>query len=213
MSVHVLSGTYGYTLFGYTHALNVEQTAYDPLPNSVTIQVAGELPPVAGGGFPGYPGTPNKQSLPAGIGWPALPTFNTVSSPVPAADLKSPTGYFPTSEIGCFHFELGGTVTGAVRFSAGGHADADDTMTFDGFYKFNGPPMAVGGKIIPMGVITIRPANKPRIAWDYSFIVIDDTEIMLASAGRMPRPGVLVGAMKRIHAPILTPGGSGSRKG
>jgi hypothetical protein len=70
-----------------------------------------------------------------------------------------------------------------------------------------------GGRIVPLGVIAVRLANESNVTLDYSFIVIDDTEIMLTSAARMPRSGVLVGTMKRIHAPILTPGGSGSRKG
>lgn len=163
MSGMILSGTFGYTLFGYTHALDLEETA--------------------------------------------------VSSPGVANNLQSPAGYFPTSEIGYFHFDPSGSVSGAVRFNTGASADAGNLATFDGLYRFNGAPMAGGGKIVPLGVITVRLANESNVTLDYSFIVIDDTEMMLTSAGRMPRPGVMVGTMKRIHAAILTPGGSGSRKG
>jgi hypothetical protein len=162
MSGMILSGTFGYTLFGYTQALDLEETA--------------------------------------------------VSSPALAKSLQSPAGYIPTSEIGYFHFDPSGSVSGAVRFSPGVGADAGNLATFDGLYRFNGAPMG-GGRIVPLGVIAVRLANESNVTLDYSFIVIDDTEIMLTSAARMPRPGVLVGTMKRIHAPILTPGGSGSRKG
>jgi hypothetical protein len=82
MSGMILSGTFGYTLFGYTQALDLEETA--------------------------------------------------VSSPALAKSLQNPAGYIPTSEIGYFHFDPSGSVSGAVRFSPGVGADAGNLATFDG---------------------------------------------------------------------------------
>jgi hypothetical protein len=117
-------------------------------------------------------------------------------------------GYTPAAEIGFFHFEQDGSVIGGHRSST---ADGE-VARFNGHYRFNGPTLGAGGRTIPLGIITVSATNEPESSWDYTFIVIDDAEIMLASSGRSPNSGVMVGTMKRIHAQILTPGSTGSRK-
>jgi hypothetical protein len=116
----------------------------------------------------------------------------------------------PAAEIGYFNFDPNGTVSGAFRLSTDKSADYDNITRFEGQYALS-PQTAGGGKIVPFGVITVHAAIEPESSWDYSFIVIDDMEIMLTSRGKA-RAGALSGTMKRIHAQILTPGGSGSRK-
>lgn len=108
------------------------------------------------------------------------------------------------SEIGYFHFEPGGSVSGGMR--NGASPDDVQLASFTGHYTFNGPQIGPGGKVVPLGVITVQATHDPEKNWDYSFIVIDDAEMMLTSSNGMS------GSMKRIHAPILTPGGTGSRK-
>jgi hypothetical protein len=116
----------------------------------------------------------------------------------------------PAVEIGYIHFEPNGTASGASRLSTGDSADEDTITRFEGQYALS-PQTAGGGKVIPLGVITVHATSEPELSWDYSFMVIDDMEIMLTSRGKT-RAGVLSGTMKRIHAQILTPGGTGSRK-
>jgi hypothetical protein len=134
----------------------------------------------------------------------------TLSGYVQASDSGS-NSLVPASEIGYFHFEPNGFVSGAFRSSTGGSADEGTLTSIDGRYILNGPHTGAG-KVIPLGVITVHPENEPDHMWNYSFIVIDDSEVMLTSAGRMPHTGAMSGIMKRIHTQILTPGGTGSRK-
>lgn len=56
---------------------------------------------------------------------------------------------------------------------------------------------------LPAGVITIWfnfPGQKPddKFLWDYTFIMISNDEIKLSVAGRLPRPVIATGTMKRM---------------
>lgn len=138
----------------------------------------------------------------------ALILFGTFGYTLSGHSRGDSEGNAPVSEIGYFNFEPGGTVSGSRKLSSSVSEGEATFVHFDGHYVFNGPSIGNTGKIIPMGVITVQTSDDPDNTWDYSFIVIDEGEIMLTSGGA----NAMAGIMKRIHAPILTPGGTGSRK-
>ena len=185
----VLDGLWAYTLQGFMHGLRFDKTAGE---------MDREL--VVGswilGGIARQPIQPNVAPIaapplpPAGKLYvlPAIPTFG------PPAKLDN-TGYYPVSETGYMTL-WDYKVEGNMRLNVAGFANGTKQLPFYGEFTLDQPTPQPSG--LRMGIISIISDSIPNLFWDYSFTMVSKTEIDLAVAGRVPRPAVMTGKMKKI---------------
>src|SRR5687767_4449416 len=134
-----LSGTYGYQMHGFMHALNVEKTAAEAKKHLRANAAGHALQAPPDGKWTslstGVVAEPLAQSLPA------IETFNptggALSMVIGTRSGPDRTGYYPVSEIGCMQFfseRQGdiGDVVGRLRVNVGGYSAGDDDAPFTG---------------------------------------------------------------------------------
>jgi hypothetical protein len=118
-------------------------------------------------------------------------------------------GYYPFSETGFMIFFPGqtlsggntgtivsdGFVRGRTRVNTAGYGGSGAGADFQGSYKFDRTPLLA----LPTGVITIQLDTLANHVWDYAFTRVSRHELLLTAIGRVPRPGVGTGTMRRIE--------------
>jgi hypothetical protein len=118
-------------------------------------------------------------------------------------------GYYPFCETGFMSIFPGqtlsgddtprlirdGFVQGRMRINPAGYGGSGEGANFQGSYKFDRTPFIA----LPSGFITIQLDNPLNHVWDYAFTRVSKDELFLMVAGRVPRPGVGTGTMRRIQ--------------
>src|SRR6185503_1090753 len=88
-----------------------------------------------------------------------------------------------------------GFVQGRMRINPAGYGGSGEGAYFEGSYKFDRTQFTA----LPSGFITIQLENPLNHVWDYAFTRVSKDELFLMVAGRVPRPGVGTGTMRRIQ--------------
>jgi hypothetical protein len=88
-----------------------------------------------------------------------------------------------------------GFVQGRSRINTAGYGGSGAGQDFQGSYLFDRTPFFA----LPSGIITIQLNNLLDHVWDYAFTRVSKDELFLTAIGRVPRPGVGTGTMKRIE--------------
>jgi hypothetical protein len=178
-----LKGTWVYSLQGVMQAQNLDNRNVEK-PRGVVVNRGGRV--AASAGFRGL-------VLP-----PTFPTLAMETVPGPHNPIRTDeNGYLPATELGQMHCEPipnskgNGKVEGTLRLNVAGLADAAEYEAFRGLYRLG------THQGVTVGAITIQFTRLPKLVWDYSLVFVSDHEVLLASGGRVPRPGVLHGIMRR----------------
>lgn len=186
------------------------KAAADPDPGRSRTAV--EMPILTGFYSLNYPSAQFSQPPPSAP--PHLPPPNPPSPEGFFTIKKSPpytanTGYYPFSETGLIVFFPGqtfsggnagtlvsdGVVRGRTRINTSGYGGSGPGATFGGSYKIDRTPFLA----LPSGFITIQLDDLLDHVWDYAFTQTSEDELFLASIGRVPRPGVATGTMRKIE--------------
>jgi hypothetical protein len=127
--------------------------------------------------------------------------------PIQNAPAYTPnTGYYPWSETGFMEFELSdsigglvvsGLVKGRTRVNTGGFGGLMQGAPFTGRYQWD-QLVGFANESLPTGIITIQFDALLAAVWDYAFVQISADEYIISASGRVPRPAVGTGSMRRI---------------
>lgn len=183
----------------------LQRNASDPDPGRSRTPL--EMPVLTGFYSLNYPSSQFSQPPPPAAPHPPPPNPPTPSGFFPIT--KSPpytpnTGYYPFSEVGLIAFFPGqtftggnitdGVVRGRTRINTAGYGGSGAGASFGGSFKIDRTPFLA----LPSGFITIQLDTLLDHVWDYAFTQTSEKELFLASIGRVPRPGVATGTMRKI---------------
>jgi hypothetical protein len=205
-------GLFAFTLQGFMHAQNIETQIYIPAQRSFSGGGDPDEPTSAGGNAVL---TRTSVKLNRRFDLPVLSAFYpkeyppppTPPPPRPPSNPRGPgtpcyspnVGYYPYVETGVILFVSDLTVSGWIRVNTAGLPSQETFGRFVGSYRLDplDQPMVSGSQLVA-GLLTIHfDAPKPHV-WDYSIIALSLDEIQMATSGRIPRPAVASGAMRRI---------------
>jgi len=183
-------GWWAYTLQGFMRAQNPVGRSLDfsqayPLAIGFSVNLADmTLQPT---GAPPAPPSTKLNPTPAP---PEFTGFRPVDFQNPYA-AGTPAGFYPFSEIGYIHFgpDPDDAIEGWLRENTCGY-DLNANQHVTGKYKFDANN-ATGVYTIQLDVVTNH-------IWDYHFVTVSDDEIKLQAAGRLPRPAVGTGILRRM---------------
>jgi hypothetical protein len=220
----LLQGLYIYTIQGLMHAPKLDPQI-DNKGAYLQPGFSGDL--VVNLGDFDVSGDQNFKALPAQS--PPFLSASVAPKSNPTYPDSTPAGCFPFSEIGYMMLNPDaieddyvtpyGKVEGWRIVNTAGYAG--EGGVFQGAYMFLGASkpgdvkhknpnapvkanlpvlleaeLAVKGHI---GYITTQSLDKTNHVWDYVFAMISDGEIQLAANGRLPRPGVATGIMRKAN--------------
>lgn len=132
--------------------------------------------------------------------------------PIASPDYAPTTGYYPFSEVGWMlltptgvfgppgSLNLG-TIRGRTRINTAGYGGSGDGANFTGRYRFDQAAAGTLPSPLPSGFMTIQLDADLDHVWDYAFVQLSADDLILTVIGRVPRPGVGTGTMRKINAP------------
>ena len=195
-TVKSVDGWWAYSMQGVMRAENPlgkseDPTQHFPAATGFTVNLASYAPllPVVPPGMPPQPPSVALNPppmIPELTGWRPVDFVNPYSS-------GSQAGYYPFSEIGYLLFGPSPTIAHAVsgwfRINVGGY-DSNDNIAVKGAYLLDANTVT--------GVFTVQLTPLPQAIWDYHFVIVDKDNILVHAAGRLPRPAVASGKLRRM---------------
>jgi hypothetical protein len=197
-------GQFGYTLQGVMRVGNVSnRNAVNPNLLNDPLGMNGVLKVNLAGAtlLPGANGPVDTMMTPLDQ-IPQLTGFqpDTFKAPInrdPAGPILYPTGhpsnFYAFAEIGFLEFrEEEHSIEGWIRGNDGTIPSSDENSHCSGKYKFDDMDGLTG-------IYTIQFDTLQNHVWDYAFVRISDDEIAISVAGRLPRPAVGTGTLRRLR--------------